>query len=200
MQTKPKELKDLSDSQLLRSCKTGSEAAFNVLFRRHFDDLLQFAIRQLNNQEQAEELVMDLMLKLWQMPAETPEIQDLKPYLFRSVKNALISHWRKKSLSVISLDELSASEDPLTKPADHGILDAEVQLLYRHKLDGLSPQRRLVYNLSREQGMTNSEIATATNLSVITVKKHLKASLDYFRKNLKPHTNTWFILLATYLF
>lgn len=89
-------LKDLRDNLLLKQCKEGSEAAFNVLFRRYFDDLLQFAAKQIKDKELAEELVMDLMLKLWQQNLD--EIGHLDQYLFRSVRNSIISHWREKAL------------------------------------------------------------------------------------------------------
>lgn len=193
-------LEDLPDNLLLRQCKEGDEAAFNVLFRRYFDDLLQFAVRQLKDHELAEELVMDLMLKLWQQNPDAAEIQHLNQYLFRSVKNSIISHWRKKALSFSALEGLPESRAPLGRSADYNILATEAEAEYQDKLSGLSPQRRLIYTLSREQEMTHAEIARETTLSVNTVKNHLKASLSYFRKNLKSYTGAGLILLCYFLF
>jgi RNA polymerase sigma-70 factor (family 1) len=193
-------LEDLPDNLLLRQCKGGSEAAFNVLFRRYFDDLLQFAARQLKDHELAEELVMDLMLKLWQQNPDTADIQDLGPYLFRSVKNSIISQWRKKTLAFFPVEDLAESSEPPGRSADYHMLDAEAAAIYQDKLAGLSPQRRLVYTLSREQEMTHAEIASETNLSVHTVKNHLKAALKYFRENLKRYAEASFILLFFILF
>ncbi|MRG48195.1 sigma-70 family RNA polymerase sigma factor [Chitinophaga sp. SYP-B3965] len=189
-------LEDLPDNLLLRQCKEGSEAAFNVLFRRYFDDLLQFAAWQLKDHELAEELVMDLMLKLWQQDPDTAEIQHLGQYLFRSVKNSIISQWRKKALSFIPIEDLAESGEPLTRSADYQLMDSEAATIYQGKLAELSPQRRLVYTMSREQEMTHAEIALETNLSIHTVKNHVKASLHYFRENLKPYTEITFILLS----
>lgn len=192
-------LEGLSDKLLLRQCKEGSEAAFNVLFRRYFDDLLQFAAQQIKDQELAEELVMDLMLKLWQQNPDTVEIEHLDQYLFRSIRNSIISHWRKKALAFVPIEDLAESSEPLTKSADHQLLDMEAQTIYRDMLAGLSPQRRLVYTMSREQDLTHAEIAVKTNLSVHTVKNHVKASLNYFRENLKPYTEVTFLLLFSFL-
>lgn len=195
----PEPLEDLPDNLLLRHCKEGNEAAFNVLFRRYFDDLLQFATKQLKDYEVAEELVMDLMLKLWQQNPDTTEIQQLGQYLFRSVKNGIISHWRKKVLSFVPIENLTESSEPLTRAADYHILEAEVETLYRDKLNELSRQRRLVYIMSREQEMSHVEIARKTNLSVNTVKNHLKASLNYFRENLKAYTEASLILIVSFI-
>ncbi|MNX45922.1 RNA polymerase sigma-E factor [compost metagenome] len=173
--------------------------AFNVLFRRHFDDLLQYAGRQLKDRELAEELVMDLMLKLWRQ-TELAEIQHLNQYLYRSVKNAIISHWRKKALTFVPLENLEASNEPLSRSADYAIIDAEVQTLYQDKLAALSPQRRLVYTMSRELEMSHAEIAAETNLSINTVKNHIKAALNYFREDLKAYTEATLILLLLFLF
>jgi RNA polymerase sigma-70 factor (family 1) len=191
--------KELPDHILMKQCIKGSETAFNALFRCHFDDLLQYAGRQLNDPELAEELVMDLMLKLWKQP-ELTEIQHLNQYLFKSVKNAIISHWRKKAMSFVPLENREASNVAFSRSADYGIIDAEVQSLYQDKLAELSPQRRLVYTMSRELEMTHVEIAAETNLSVNTVKNHIKAALNYFRENLKAYTEATIILLLLFLF
>ncbi|MNK03594.1 RNA polymerase sigma-E factor [compost metagenome] len=191
--------KELPDHILMKQCKEGNEMAFNVLFRRHFDDLLQYAGRQLKDRELAEELVMDLMLKLWRQ-TELAEIQHLNQYLYRSVKNAIISHWRKKALTFVPLENLEASNEPLSRSADYAIIDAEVQTLYQDKLAALSPQRRLVYTMSRELEMSHAEIAAETNLSINTVKNHIKAALNYFREDLKAYTEATLILLLLFLF
>lgn len=183
----------LTDDKLIRQCKGGGETAFNVLFRRHFDDLLQYAARQLNDRELAEELVMDLMLKLWQQ-SELSEIPHLKQYLYKSVKNAVISHWRKKALVIVPLETVEGAQEPFSPAADYAILDAEAQTAYRDKLAELSPQRRLVYTMSRELEMSHAEIAAETNLSVNTVKNHIKAALRYFRGNLKAYTEATFVI------
>lgn len=177
--------KNTSDQDLLRGCREGSEAAFKILFRRYFDDLLQFAAQRLNNRELAEELVMDLMLKLWQKNEDAEEIQQLGQYLFRSIKNAVISHWRKKALETTSLEALSESDVPSAPAADYQVACEETEKIYRDKLSHLSSQRRLVFILSREENLSNVEIAQATDLSVHTVKNHLKAALHYFRKHLE---------------
>ena len=192
-------LDNLPDHLLLKKCKEGSKTAFNALFRRYFDDLLQFTSRQIKDHELAEELVMDLMLRLWQKK-DAEEIEHLGQYLFRSMKNAMISHWRKKALSFSPLDDLPEYCAPLSQAADYNISLQEAEKMYMTMLADLTPQRRLVYTLSREQEMTNEEIALETNLSVNTVKNHLKASLNYFRENLKPYTEATFFVLLSLLF
>jgi RNA polymerase sigma-70 factor (family 1) len=191
-------VEDLPDNILLMQCREGSRDAFNILFHRYFDNLLQFTIRQLKDTELAEELVMDMMLKLWHQ-SDMTNIQQLDQYLYRSIKNAIISHWRKKALSFVPLENLTESREPLTSSADYHMMNTEAQKVYQNKLAALSPQRRMVYTMSREQEMTNTEIAQQTNLSVNTVKNHLKASLNYFRENLKTYTEATLILFLSIL-
>ncbi len=177
----------LTDETLLQLSREGDEIAFTILFRRHFDGLLQFAEKQLQNREEAEELVMDLMLKLWEGKSFYG-VKQLDQYLYRSVKNAIISRWRKKALSLIPLEEMHVNREPIVQAADHFLIESELQLFYQNKLSGLSPQRRMVFSLSRQYDMTAVEIAQETNLSVNTIKNHLKASLQYFREQLKGIT------------
>ncbi len=125
-------LKGLSDNLLLQQCKKGNEAAFKVLFRRYFDDLLQFATEQLKDQELAEEVVMNLLLKFRQKH-DVEEIGHLRQYLFRILKNAVINHWKKKALSFSPLNDLPEYCAPLAQSADYNLSIQEAEKMYRNK-------------------------------------------------------------------
>ncbi len=188
-------LKDLSDHLLLERCRLGSEAAFNVLFRRYFNKLHQFSLKFIKDEAVAESLVLDLMLQLWQKSDQLDQSIDIAPYLFTAMKNRVFNNIRKKYLETVPLEELT--NQCLTAVSADGELEArELASVYQSMVEQLSPQRKKVFQMSREQDMTHKEIAIELQLSVNTVENHISASIRFLRQNLKNHTDIAFVLVC----
>lgn len=189
-------LEELPDQLLLEQSAEGSEAAFNVLFRRYFNKLYLYTLSFTKDDVIAEELVMDVMLRLWMKQGDITVQDSLSPYLFRAVKNALINHWRKKAVQTSTL-EVNYSD---ARSADHDLLSSELDSFYNRQLEALSPQRKKVFELSRHENMSYPQIANALNLSVKTVEHHISASLSAFRKNLKSLSDATILLIILFHF
>lgn len=188
------DLKVLSSLSLFRKSREGDEEAFNVIFDRYFKKLYKYTLSQNNNAALAEELVMDLMLTLWNK-RESLEIKgELDAYLFRAMKNTIYSHSRKKELSTSPLDLLEI--DPVAYQMTNSKLAVnEIQQQYKISIALLTPQRRRVFKLSREEDMSQSEIARHLNISVKTVESHISASLQFMRERFKDYADIMLVVL-----
>ncbi|MEJ2880261.1 RNA polymerase sigma-70 factor [Pedobacter sp. GR22-6] len=193
-----KTLNDLPDQTLLEKFRDGNAAAFNVLFKRYYNGIKCYAQKNVRDAFMAEELSMDVMLGLWKNKGAVEVQADLKPFLYRSIKNAIYNHYRKKALQTVSLDVVSERPQLSSQAADHDLQVKELQRIYNQQLEKLSPQRRRVYEMSRLENKSYSEIAEDLNLSVNTVENYMVASLAFFRKNLKEHADLS-IILAIFL-
>lgn len=191
--------KDLSDHLLLKECQQGRSKSFDILFERYFNRLYQYALHYIRDQEVAKELVMDVMLRLWERKDVLVIESSLAPYLYKSIKNALSNHWRTKALLTTTIDLAIHDKVLVSRSADYELNSKELEIAYRSKLSLLSPQSRLVFEMSREESMTHTEIADNLNLSVNTVKNHMKAALNFFRKNLKECTELTSIFILFFL-
>ncbi len=187
-------INELPDQLLLEKFRAGNAMAFNILFKKYYNGLLGYALKNLRDSGLAEELCMDVMLGLWKQKGEIEVQDDLKPYLYKSVKNAIYNHYRKKALQTVSLDILTELPHLTSRDADHELQLKELQNIYNEQLEKLSPQRRKVYEMSRLENKSYSEIAADLNLSVNTVENYMVASLAFFRKNLKEHADLSIIL------
>ncbi|GGH69568.1 RNA polymerase sigma-70 factor (ECF subfamily) [Filimonas zeae] len=177
-------LQEYTDQELLHACCQNNIQAYNILFDRYFKRLYGFLLSLLKDRETAQELAMDVMLRIWQKRDTIVAQTELTPYLFRSAKNALYNHLRRNQLLTLSLENLSEAEEPGFTDADNNVLRKELYTQYEHKLQGLSQQRRQVFHLSRVENLTYDEIADRMSLSVHTVRNHMNASLRYFRENM----------------
>lgn len=189
-------LTDLSDQLLLEECRQGNNRSFNVLFRRYFGKLYKYTVSFVKDEMVAEELVMDVMVSLWQKKDDIIVQDDLSAYLYRSAKNALINYWRKKAIPTISLQNSASADHTDFRSADYSLYCKELDLHYKAQLNALSPQRKKVFELSRTGDMTYAEIAAHLNLSVKTVEQHISAVLSFMRKNLKIVSDSVLMLLV----
>jgi len=189
--------KDLPDSVLLQRWKDGDKQVFNTLFDRHFNKLLQYTTNRISDTELAEEIVMDIMMRLWQKHTMLQVDSSLSPWLFRAIKNSIIDHKRKKALQTIGIEETDF-EHPRTASLEDQYNTSELQQIYHKSLKLLSPQRRKVFELSRQHGKSIKEISEETNLSVSTVKQHIGASLHTLRYIMQPHTDLVYGFIAVF--
>lgn len=193
-------LKPRSEYELISRWKNGDEQAFDQLFKLHFYKLNQFALRHTNDPELAEELVMDIMLKVWQKREELEQEQiSLSPFLFHILKAAISDNYRKKRIALIDLEEI-CDEPECPVKADDMLLSAELSNIYQNSLDYLSPQKRLVLKMRQEQGMSYKEIACELNISVKTVDSYLSESISFVRNYLRKHTDITLFLIVLLTF
>lgn len=175
---------NLSDEVLFQYCREDDMKAYNELFKRYFPRMLRLAFRYVPDKMKAEELCMDVLFELWAKRSQILINSSFSGYLFRSVRNIVITHLRKRT---IELTELSTLPDghQTERPADYDLLSEEAEQAYRSALDELSPQRRQVFILSREENLTYAEIARKMGLSVNTVENYMVAALSSLRSIIK---------------
>lgn len=180
--------KGLSDGELVERLTDGDDKAFDLLFYKYLHKLHLFAAEQTGDPELSREIVMDVMLRLWQRRKDLHEIRSLNSYLFSSVKNAIIDNFRKKALQINRIDELQ--QEPISdEQADTRTVSRELQKALQDGLEQLSPQRRLVFELRKEQELSHQEIALRLNISPKTVENHLAAAVSSLKAHLEKHTD-----------
>lgn len=88
---------DVSDAQLLQNWRNGDARAFDQLFERYFYQLFRFALTYMGDASLAEEMIMDVLLKLWTKKgiASGPKFVSI---FFHLLKSKVIDHYRKKKL------------------------------------------------------------------------------------------------------
>ncbi|OOQ59761.1 RNA polymerase sigma factor [Mucilaginibacter pedocola] len=193
-------LQQYTDQQLLAQWKKGSKRAFDVLFNRYFYKLHQYTLKRLNNRELAEELVMDVLLRLWQHKDNLSEDNSLNAYLFRSVMNAIVDHLRKNAIQTLTMEGLNLDHLSVPGHEDH-LHQQDLNNIYLETLNGLSTKRKRSFELSRHEGMSHKEIAAEMDISVSTVKQHINATLGVLRETMKEHTDVAFTLFfAVFIF
>jgi len=186
--------KQAADIELWHRCQQDDMRAYNELFNRYFPRMLHLTCRYIADTMKAEELCMDQLYRLWIKRHEIAITHNLSGYLFRSIRNLVTSHLRERVPVSAGLDELK-EKHPLGRSADYGLLSEEADEAYRNALGELSPQRRRVFILSREENLTYAEIAQRMDLSVNTVENYMVAALGSLRKNIREYAPSSVVIL-----
>lgn len=160
-----------------------SQAAFRSLYLHYFDRLLRFASLHVISYSEAEEIVSDTFLAIWNNRASLPEITHFDTYLYSIMRYKIISHLRKQTQQHVSLDELqidffAATE---TTPEDDLITQEEISRL-NDAINSLPHKCKIAFKMVREDKMKYKEVAAILEISVKTLEAHLATATRKIRE------------------
>jgi RNA polymerase sigma-70 factor (family 1) len=177
-------LNSVIDKKLVESWRLGNEKAFEELFHRYFTKLYAYALKFISDRSVAEETVMDVMFTVWQKKQAVNADLSLSAYLFKSVRNRVIDHFRKQSIKTISIED--TNYEPVSSfCASSRVKVDELETLYRSGLEKLPPQKKRIFAMSREDGNSYREIADKLELSKNTVENHMVAAIRIMKNHMR---------------
>ena len=185
-----------SDQHLLEQLRSGDPRAFEALFRRHYADLLRFARAQLGSHEEAEDVVHDVFLRVWEGREALGGERSLGTYLLVSVRNRAIDRVRRRVWHSRWPDTAEGGGDceAIVRALDVGAPTfdsdpasvAELQRAILRALDDLPERCRTAFLLCRDQDLTYSEAAAIMGVGPATVKTQVARALAALRHSLAP--------------
>lgn len=191
-------LKRIDNEQLLlKQISEGDEQAFGVLFYHYLPVLQAFALRFTKSDSAAEEIIQDTFLRVWLNRDKLESVENVKAWLYKYTSSECLSYLRKVLKQARAMDDLKKEEFFENNNTSDTIHLNEVSELVRKAVDKLPQQRKRIYEMSRNEGLTIPQIAEILHLSPNTVKNALVTSLKSIREYLKNHGVT--LSLLTYL-
>lgn len=145
--------------------------------------MLNIAHKKTGNLQASEELVQDIFLALYK---QIPALQDdtrLDGYLFIALKNRVLNYHRQQ-LSLFKKQQALLQQPPANDSAVSLLEVKELQAKLDAKIRALPAQCRAVFLLSRENQLSNKEVAEKLNISVNTVEQHMRKALRILRASL----------------
>lgn len=184
-----------NDHELLQQIAEGNEHAFQTLFKNHRGRLYQYILGIVKSKEIAEELVLDVFMKIWTGRDVIIQIENFEAFLFRVACNKSIDFIRKVSKSPKIIDILGES----IQFADNG--NPETQLIHREyekalrdAIDLLPPKRQEIYRMSREEGLSHADIAEKLSIAKSTVANQIVDAQLFIKSFLLNNLNLGIIL------
>ncbi|MBX6330634.1 MAG: RNA polymerase sigma-70 factor [Gemmatimonadaceae bacterium] len=179
----------IDDRALLAQLRAGEEGAFAVLFARYYDKLCAWATMYLGSGAEAEEVVEDVFVRVWEMREQLDIRTSLKAYLYTATRNHALNHVRRDTTYRRYLDDAwQAGTAPGMSEAETDLeMEAQLSDLARAIDDAIAqlPERcRQIFLLHRQHGLTYAEIAAAMEIAPKTVENQLGRALKLLRARL----------------
>jgi len=167
-----KQISSIQD--LLVHIGNGDIAAYEELYYAFYPRLYSFALSLIKSKQQAEEIVSDVFIKVWQSRERLAEV-DISVYLYTSVRNRTIDYLNKdRRYSVVrySQDEWEDVLIELKDPSDYCI-STELMKRINAAINQLPSQCKIIFKLIKEDGLSYKQVAEIMELSPFTVRNQL---------------------------
>ncbi|HUX97367.1 MAG TPA: RNA polymerase sigma-70 factor [Bacteroidales bacterium] len=182
---------DYSNQQLIDNVKKGEVAAFEALYEQYYLYLCLIAEHIVKNPADAEEIVSDVFIKLWNIRGKIEITTSLKAYLIRAVYNTSFNHLEKLRLRNKINYGFSSSDYALLVWDNNyplgQLYEKEILDILDKGIKDLPEACRQIFLLSRNDDMKYSDIACKLDISVNTVKTQMKIALARLRNILKDY-------------
>lgn len=176
-------VKQNTDAELLLLLKQGDEPAFAELYKRYWKKLFAIAFNRLGSPEDAEEIVQDIFASLWRRRTTLKDDLTVGVYLSVSVKYRVIKTLGKHYLEKQYIDSLVAC-DQIDDSTQEWLAFDELREQLAASIARLPEKCRLVFQLSRDQGFSQKQIAAELGVSEKTVEAHLGKAFKILRTKL----------------
>lgn len=172
--------------QDVKSWLNGDDVAYRRIFDYFYPKLFQTCFRATNAREDSEEMVMNVFFKIWQNRSLLGHVDDFEKYLIRSARNQIGDFQRKNILQTFDIDTMPIEN---LGSVDHPELSfKDLEQIYRNALNKLSETKREIFLMSREQGLSQKQIAEKKNISTSTVNNQITAALKIIRDDMGEYS------------
>lgn len=182
-----------NENEILKSLASGDQQVFSWLFRRYYLKVRSFAYGFVKDADEADDLAQTVFIKIWDKHEIFSCVKNFDAYLYTLTKYTIFNYIKSKDVGAVVHDEFPEilnSDTPYEE-----LLASDLKLLIDMVVDSMSPQRKMVYILSRVRGLSNDEIAVKLGIHKKTVENHLNLALRELKNVISTAIVTYFLLM-----
>ncbi len=174
------------ESILIKKVKNSDENAFQKLFYNFYDILFRFVLYRINDEDIASDIAQETFFRVWKNRTSLVTNKSFFSLIARISTNLCYDYFRHKEVRRKNEHQVPKyGESHLYDPekVNHAeFLEQEIRMIVNRKL---SNKCRLIFMLSRFEGLSNLEIAEMLNISKRTVENQIYRALKKLKKHLK---------------
>jgi len=177
---------------------------FEEIYLKYFPRLLRFAQEYVLNREDAENIIQDVFMTLWERRDDLKVHISLASYLFILIKNRCIDYLRRKKTAEAGKKQIQENFTHewqmklySLEALDHTLIsDSDLERIISRAIDSLPPKCREIFILHKIDGKKYKEIAKELDISVSTVENQMGIALRKLREKLKHHMPIFLFLIS----
>ena len=165
----------------------GDESAFTSIFEAYYKDLVQFAFTFTKDVDNAEDVVQDVFVRLWEKREELKLHGSLKSYLLKSVQNSCLDELRRRKVREQYAEEHAENDvwQLYNNDTEDYIFYSDLQNRLEHLLSKMPDEIAQTFRMSRFDGLKYKEIAQQLNISERLVESRISKALQILQQSLE---------------
>lgn len=176
-------MENVVDKELFERIQSGDEVAFQELFTKYWELLYRIAFKILRDESMAEDMVQDVFISVWERRKQILNT-NIKAYLSQSVKFQVFKQLKKSQLQQVHVDAIESIALISNETSESKVNIKELTKEIDGVLGGLPNRCREIFYLSRNEQLTNKEIASRLGISIRTVETQISIALKHLRNSL----------------
>jgi len=197
-------MRSKAEEHIIESIREGDYKSYELLFKSYYSSLCRYAKSFVHEDATAEDLVMELFIKIWESKEQFVINNSLNAYLFRSVHNRCLNYLTRARRRFNDLDDETVEKLNALIPADtlngSSLEYNAIELLkeIENAMAKLPEECKRIFILSRVDELSHKQIAEKLNLSENTVKTQIYRALIKMRVSLKDFLPFLLLILSNY--
>jgi len=183
---------EYQEQRIVNQLRLGDKKAFESLFFGYYPKLSVFARKYVTDLDTAKEIVQNYFVDLYEKREQLDIQTSLNNYLYSSVRNRCLNYLHQQKLHSDHKEQLKLFIEESENDLFQKIEATELEYKIWEEVSGLPEQCKIIFKLSRKEGLKNKEIATRLEISIRTVETQISKALKVLRKNLKQYLKIFF--------
>jgi RNA polymerase sigma-70 factor (ECF subfamily) len=185
--------------ELVELCKSGSHQAFSELYVRYKDELLYYCTQYLKDEAEAEDVVQDIFMQLWETHASLDITSSFGGYIFGAARNHMLKLFRQFDVHARYAQHILIHTQELTNETEDAIVGKDYTTFLNKLIDSLPPMQKEVFRLNRIEELSYQEISELLHISVENVRKHISLSQKKIQSQFSKHKDARFLTIKIIL-
>ncbi|MDL2213272.1 RNA polymerase sigma-70 factor [Bacteroides sp. OttesenSCG-928-N06] len=187
----------LTDKQI-DDIRKGKVQAFEVFFDLFYLRVKHFAFGMIKNEDNAMEIAQNVFMKIWMNREKLSAELSLSSYVFTIARNEIHDYFKSQYYFLDYQESLRDADDNQGYEIDSEYNINEIKEIVNNTVEKMPDQRKLIFKMSREEFLSNDEIANRLGISKRTVEKHISLALATIKKNLSDFMFWVFVFLIRF--
>lgn len=177
-----------NDENLVSRLRNSDKKAFELIFRQFREQLYYFALGYLHSEAEAEEIIQNVFIALWENRDMLNEQYPIRNYLYKATVNHIYNFFRSRVVREKYAIQFLKEEIQVHEEVEEKVLVDDLEEMVDKFVSELPNQQQLIYKLSRKDGLCHAEIARKLGLSVRSVENQIYRALKFIREKLKQES------------
>lgn len=188
-----------TDKELIISIKSGSKKAYSVFYKQYYHKIMVQVLFLTNSEELAKDIAQESFVKLWEVRENLNEELPLKSYIRCIARNMVYDHSRKtrvRNSYERDISDTELTQDSVTECINH----KELERALSQALHQLTPEKQIIFRMSRFEDKTYAEIAKHLHTTPKAVERHMARSLGFIRKYILKYVGIYIAVFILWHF